>query len=40
VHLVPISEAGQLNPALAHAVSAADLESTRDALVPVLDGKA
>lgn len=39
VHLVPISEAGQLNPALAHAVSTADLERTRDALAPALNAK-
>ena len=37
VHLVPISEAGQLNPALASEASAEDLKRTRDALAPALE---
>jgi histidine triad (HIT) family protein len=37
VHLVPISEAGQLNPALASAASAEDLKRTREALTPALE---
>lgn len=36
VHLVPISEAGQLNPSLAKEASAEDLNCTRDALAPAL----
>ena len=36
VHLVPISEAGQLNPALAKEASAEDLKRTRDSLAPAL----
>ena len=37
VHLVPISEAGQLNPALANEASAEDLKRTREALAPDLE---
>jgi diadenosine tetraphosphate (Ap4A) HIT family hydrolase len=37
VHLVPISEAGQLNPALAKEASAEDLKRTREALAPALE---
>jgi len=37
VHLVPISEAGQLNPALAKEASAEDLNRTRSALAPALE---
>ncbi|HZV91520.1 MAG TPA: HIT family protein, partial [Candidatus Nitrosocosmicus sp.] len=37
VHLVPISEPGQLNPALAKEASAEDLKLTREALAPALE---
>jgi histidine triad (HIT) family protein len=36
IHLVPISEAGQLNPARASEASAEDLQRMRGALTPVL----
>jgi diadenosine tetraphosphate (Ap4A) HIT family hydrolase len=36
IHLVPISEAGQLNPALASEASAEDLQRMREALARVL----
>lgn len=37
VHLVPISEAGQLNPALAKEAPTEELKRTRDALAPALE---
>ena len=39
IHLVPISEAGQLNPALAGEASAEDLQRTRRALTRALRSK-
>jgi len=38
VHLVPISEAGQLNPGLAREVSAESLHSIRDSLMRFIGG--
>lgn len=40
IHLVPIAEAGQLNPALASEASAEDLQRVRSALARVLKSKA
>ena len=40
IHLVPISEAGQLNPALASEASAEDLQRMRGTLARVLKSKA